>query len=128
MIDTVKELTQQKQRRLTCIDDADGNLLAEKPDITKRWHEYCSELYNYQITAEQEVLQELKDKTTEQVDPDPEILESEVEAALKSLKLGKSPGIDNIPTELLASGGETVIKAYTRISNQVFRTGNWPKD
>jgi hypothetical protein len=121
----VKELTQQKSSRLTCIEDASGTLLSEKPAIAKRWHEYCSELYSYQITAEQEALQEVKDKTADQVEEDPEILESEVAAALKSLKHGKSPGIDNIPIEL---SSESVVKAYTRICNHVFKTGNWPKD
>jgi hypothetical protein len=38
----------------------------------------------------------------------------------------RSPGIDNI--ELLSSGGESVVKAYTRICNHVFKTGNWPND
>ena len=126
--DTVKELTQQKMSQQTCIEDANGTLLSEKPDILKRWHEYCSELYNYQISAEREVLQELKDRTADQTEDDPEILECEVEAALKALKHGKSPGIDNIPAELLAYGGESVVKAYTRICNRVFKTGNWPKD
>ena len=113
--DTVKELTQKKSNQTTCIEDANGTLLSEKPAIIKRWHEYCSQLYNYQLTAEQGILQELKDLHVEvdQEEEDPEILESEVESALKSLKLGKAPGTDNIPVELHTNGGELVVRAYT---------------
>ena len=34
------------------------------------------------------------------------ILREEVEAAVKTLKMGKSAGVDNIPAELVQSGGE----------------------
>ncbi|CAH1240999.1 Hypp6277 [Branchiostoma lanceolatum] len=112
----------------TCIEDDDGNLLTTKPDILRRWKTYCQELYNYQLTAEEEVLEELKSTTCQlQEDVAPDILESEVVAAIKALKLGKSPGIDNVPGELLKAGGETVARLYTRICNHVFKTGKWPK-
>ena len=130
--DTVKELTHKKSNQTTCIEDANGTLLSEKPAIIKRWHEYCLQLYNYhyQLTAEQGILQELKDLHVEadQEEEDPDILESEVESALKSLKLGKAPGIDNIPVELLTNGGELVVTAYTSICNHVFKSGEWPKE
>ena len=43
------------------------------------------------------------------------ILLREVEAAVKSLKKGKSAGVDNIPVELVQAGGEDVITALTII-------------
>ena len=36
-------------------------------------------------------------------------MKSEIEKAVKSLKKGKSPGNDNIPSELVQAGGEKVI-------------------
>ena len=39
------------------------------------------------------------------------ILRKEVEAAVKSLKRGKSAGVDNIPAELLQQGGEAMVNA-----------------
>lgn len=60
-------------------------------------HEYFLKLYNYQISAEQEVLKELKDHMADHVEEGHEILESEMSADLKSLKHGKSTRIDNIP-------------------------------
>ena len=37
------------------------------------------------------------------------ILREEAEAAVKSLKKGKSAGVDNIPSELVQAGGEAMI-------------------
>ena len=43
------------------------------------------------------------------------ILKEEVEAAVWSLKLGKSPGADNIPSELVKNGGKEVVKTLTAL-------------
>ena len=54
------------------------------------------------------------------------ILREEVEAAVKSLKPGKSAGVDNIPAELLQAGGETLIDVLLNICNKIWQTGEWP--
>ena len=54
------------------------------------------------------------------------ILRREVEAAVQSLKRGKSAGVDNIPAELVQAGGEDVITALTTICNKIWLTGEWP--
>ena len=53
-------------------------------------------------------------------------LPREVEAALQSLKKGKSAGVDNIPTELVKAGGEDVITVLTTIYTTIWQTGEWP--
>ena len=53
------------------------------------------------------------------------ILRKEVEAAVQSLKKGKTAGVDNIPTELVQAGGENVITALTTICNKIWQTGEW---
>ena len=98
----VKDLTSTKQGRATTIQDKDGNCLTEEQDILKRWSEYCSELYNYKATGDPEVL-----NVPPATDNDNYlILREDVEAAVKSLKKGKSAGADNVPAELVQSGGE----------------------
>ena len=49
-----------------------------------------------------------------------------MEAAVQSLKKGKSAGVDNIPAELVQAGGQDVIAALTRICNNIWQTGEWP--
>ena len=54
------------------------------------------------------------------------ILREEVEIAVKSLKKGKSAGVDNITAELLPAGGEAVTNILTAICNKIWQTGDWP--
>ena len=42
------------------------------------------------------------------------------------LKKGKSAGVDNIPAELVQTGGEDVITTLTKICNKILQTGEWP--
>ena len=53
------------------------------------------------------------------------ILRRKVEAAVQSLKKGKSAGVDNIPAELVQARGKDVITALTTICNQIWQTGEW---
>ena len=57
---------------------------------------------------------------------DHSILCKEVEAAVQSLKKGKSAGVDNIPAELVQAGGEDVITALKTICNKIWLTGERP--
>ena len=54
------------------------------------------------------------------------ILREEVEAAVKSLKKGKSAGVDNIPSELVQAGGEAMIDVLLIICNKIWQAGEWP--
>ena len=54
------------------------------------------------------------------------ILRKEMEAAVQSVKKGKSGGADNIPAEQVQAGGEDVITAFTAIYNKIWQTGEWP--
>ena len=55
-------------------------------------------------------------------------MESEVEAAIQALKMGKSAGIENIPTKLITAGGNIVIQILLDICNKIWETGIWPSD
>ena len=43
-----------------------------------------------------------------------------------ALKMGKSAGVDNIPTKLVQEGGEAMIDILTSICNTTWKTGEWP--
>ena len=118
----VQDLTSTKQERTTTIQDKGGTCLTEKEDILKRWTEYCSELNNYRATGDPEVF-DVPPATNNANHP---ILREEVEVAVKSLKKGKSAGVDNIPAELLQQGGEAIVNALLIICNKIWRTGEWP--
>ena len=90
--------------------------------MLNRWTEYCTELYNHKANGDPSVLDCLQTDT----DNEHPILRKEVDAAVLSLKKGKSAGVDNIPAELVKAGGEDVITALTTICNNIWQTGEWP--
>ena len=59
--------------------------------------------------------------TQTDTEDDHPILRRKVEAAVQSLKKGKSAGVDNIPAELVQAGGEDIITALTTISNKIWQ-------
>ena len=46
--------------------------------------------------------------------------------SLANIVRRKSPGVDNIPAELVQAGGEDVIIALKTICNKIWQTGEWP--
>ena len=118
----VKGLTTVKQGKATTVQDRSGKCLTEERQILNRWREYCCELYNPKPNGDQSVLNCPKTDT----ENDHPILHREVEAAVQSLKKGKSAGVDNIPAELVQAGGEDAITAVTTICNTIWQTGEWP--
>ena len=98
----VKDLTTVKCWKATTVQDRSGKCLTEEQQILNRWTEYCSELYNYKANGDPSVLN-CPQTDTEDGHP---IIRREVEAAIQSLKKGKSAGVDNIQAELVQAGGE----------------------
>ena len=111
----VTELTSSKQGRTTTIHDKAGKCLTEEQDILKRWTEYCSELYTHTTTGDPKVLDVPPPINNDSYT----ILREEVEAAVKSQKKGKSAGVDNMPSELVQAGGETVTETLLIICNKI---------
>ena len=106
----VKDLTTVEQRKATTIQDHLGKFLTEERQILNRWTEYCSKLYNYNTDGDPPVLNCPQTDTED----DHPIFRKEVEAAVQSLKKGKSAWINNIPAEVVQAGGEDVITAADR--------------
>jgi hypothetical protein len=89
------------QPRANKIKAENGDLLAESHSILNRWKNYfCQLLNDYGVNDVRQ---------TEIHKAEPLLLEpssSEVEIAIEKLKRYKSPGIDQIPAELIQAGGE----------------------
>ena len=118
----MKELTSLKQGRTTAIQDKAGKCLTEEQDILKRWTEYCYELYIHTTKGDPKTL-DVHPTINNDIYP---ILREEAETAVKSLKKGKSAGVNNIPSELVQAGGEAKIDMLLVICNKIWQTGEWP--
>ena len=82
----VKGLTTVKQGKATTIQNHLGKCLTEEREILNRPTEYCSEQCNHKANGDPSVLNYSQTDTED----DHHILYKEVEAALQSLKKGKS--------------------------------------
>ena len=94
-------------------------MLYETEAILKRWHTYCADLYGREENVQVE---------QERGEEEPEVLESEIEAAIKKLKTDKAMGMDQIPAEALKAGGQTVVRAMKSIIDLIWQTGEWPEE
>ena len=89
--------------------------LTEAEDIKKRWQEYIEELHKKDL-----------------IDPDnhngvithlePDILECEVEQALRSITTNKASGGDGIPVQLFQILKDDGVKVLYSICQQVYKT------
>ena len=111
----MKDLTTVKQGNNTTVHDCSGKCLRE---ILNRWTKYCTELHKHKANGDPSVL----DCPQTDTEDDHPILRKEVEAAVQSLKKGKSAGVDNIPAELVQAGGEDVIIAFMTICIKIWQT------
>ena len=70
--------------------------------VLNQWTEYCSDLYNYELHPDTSLLQS-NQFPTQEAESLP-VLRKVVEEAMRNPRAGKSPGVDNIPSELLKNG------------------------
>ena len=91
------------QLRCNIVKDEKGDLFADSHSILARWRNYFSQMLNVHV---------FKDvRQTEIHTADPLVTEtraSEIELATEELKSHKSPGIDQIPAELIKTGSKTI--------------------
>jgi hypothetical protein len=80
-----------------------GDLFADPHKILKRWKNYIRQLLKVHGAGG---VRQTEMHTAEPFVPQPNT--SEVEAAIGKLKRHKSPGVDQIPAELIQAGGETL--------------------
>ena len=112
-----KDLTSEKQDKSTTIQMKTGKCLTEEQEILSRWKECCSEQYNYKSYGDNKVLDCSQH-------PEEDLKPICHQIAVAALKKGKSAGVDNLPAELIQTGGETMINVLTKICNKIWKQDN----
>ena len=108
----VKDFTTVKRRKTTTAEDRSGKCLTGEGELLKRWRDYCTELCNYKASGGSSEL----DCPQTDTEDDHTNLRKYVEAAVQSLKKGRSPGVDNNPAKLVQAGGEDIINPHDKHS------------
>jgi hypothetical protein len=124
----IKMLGKKPTPRLNVLRNQEGTMLQSKEEIKQRWTQYCSDLYRDPGGGD-EVVQELEGITPSVNDGDShDVLYSEIQAAIHSLKKNKSPGSDGITAELLQAGGEQLTRQMHTLCNKAWQEGTIPDE
>ena len=110
----MKKLKTNRKNISWALKDKNGKLLTSKEDILERWATFYEELYDDQTTCH-------PIDVSHSEPPIPRIIKREIQAALKKLKSGKSPGIDKVHYEFLKAGGPILINILEKFCNAVER-------
>jgi len=98
------------QPRTIIVKDEKGELVANPHSIMARWRNYFNQLLN---VHEDNDVKQAEIHTIEPLVPEPSAFE--VELDIGKLKNHKSPGIDQIPAELIKVGGRTICCAIHKL-------------
>ena len=99
----INDIKKGYQPRTRIVKDEKGDLVADSHSIMARWRNYFSQILNVHGVSE---VRQAEIHTAEPLVPEPSAFE--IELATEKLKCHKSPGIDQIPAELIKAGGRTI--------------------
>jgi hypothetical protein len=99
----INEFKKGYQPRTNLVKDERGDILADPHKILNSWKNYVCELLNVHGAGG---VRQTEIHTAEPFVPEPSA--SDVEVTIGKLKRYKSPGVDQIPAELIQAGGETL--------------------
>lgn len=99
-------LSKKHKPQTWIIENVRGRVLTDIDDVLMRWSEYCNELYKDENRVEELNLT--------RIDKEPNILLSEIRDAIEKLKCNKSPGYDDISSELIKLLGDNGVKSFSK--------------
>ena len=99
----ISDIKKGYQPRTNIVKDETGDLVTGSYSILARWREYFSQLLNVHGVHE---VRQTETHTAEPLVPEPSAFE--VDLAIEKLKSHKSPGVDQIPAELIKEGGRII--------------------
>jgi hypothetical protein len=119
----INDVNTECQPRTGIVKDEKGDLVADSHYIMARWRNYFSQILNVHGVCE---VRQAEIHTAELLVPEPSALE--VELAIEKLKSHKSPGIDQIPAELIKAGGRTFRSAIYKFIITIWNKEDLPEE
>ena len=124
---TVRELEGHKRKSLTMVKDRQGKKHSQLHEVMVCWEDHFKMHLNTAFPHDPDAILEIPDPPTCDDQEDYPTTE-EIREAVKSMKRGKAPGIDEITTEVIKTAGEPMVKMLEKISKKVWHEEKSPKD
>ena len=102
----IKMLQRKFTPRISVVQDQDDKILQSQDEIIQQWTKYCSSLYKKKGGGDS-MTKDLEMITPTSKEEPQNILYSEVEGAILTLKRNKSPGSDEITAEMISGRWRT---------------------
>ena len=123
----IKMLQRKFTPRVSVIQDQDGKILQSQDEIIQQWTKYCSSLYKDQGGGDS-MTKDLEMITPTSTEEPQNILYSEVEEAIRTLKRNRSPGSDEITAEMIQAGGEQLVRQIHLLCNKAWNESTIPEE
>ena len=125
---SLKAIYGPSTRGPVAIRATDGTLLTDSTSILARWKEHFEKLLNRDSFPDWEVLRSLPQEPIQvHLDAPPSL--SEVDLAIRQLKLRKSPGCDGIPAEIYKVPGCNLLNSHLlAIFEKIWKEEAVPQD
>ena len=124
----MKSLKKTKACPIRQIKDAKGNTVKKEHEILEIWREYFQDLHNpatYETRSKERKERESNQGETHE---DSDITIEEVQKAIKKVKVGKSPGADEIYPEMIKNQGREADKLLHAIIQDSWKLKQVPQD
>jgi len=118
----INEFKKGYQPRCNIVKDEKHDLVADSHSIVARWRNYFSQLFNVHSVKN---VGQAEIHTAEPLVPEPSA--SEVDLPINKLKSQKSPGIDQIPAELIKAGGRTICLKIHKLITSIWKKEKLPE-
>ena len=127
---TAKKITNNRQRQVAAVKNKMGEIIKNKNARLERWAEHFEEVLVREAPTNPVEENEVETDEIREMDKT-EIREAEVRQARKKTKIGRKPGIDDIPAELYKADSDLAVKELTRLFNRIWHeekiTDQWKK-
>ena len=111
------------QPRTNIVKDEEGDLVADCHSILAKWRNHFSHLFNVRGVND---VRQMDIQTAELLVSEPSVFE--VEMAIEKLKNHKSPGIDQIPAELIKVGCRTILCEIHKLTISIWDKEELPEE
>ena len=121
----INDFKKRYQPRCNIVKDEKGDLVADSHSVLARWRNYLyfSQIFNLHGVKD---VRQAEIHTAEPLVPEPSA--AEVELAIDKLKSHKSPGIDQIPAELIKAEGRTICLEIHKLITSIWKKEKLPEE